>query len=197
VNFFCQIKNRKKNINKELMKPHQYKLSFIGIARRSIVIWFFLIVYIAITVLVLTFEETFYNKLGTLLIWNFCCLFIFFPGFLLHFAYISSGINKTILIDTEAIIVLKRGREIKRIKRNEIERIIKVHTLSWVRSIWEDHYYYKIIDNEGETLKINCYFFKDGDRWQNHYFSKNQNHLLSTKEVFLPLQLCSKYNLIN
>lgn len=115
------------------MKKHQYKLTFKGIARRSFGIWFFLLLYIAVTVIVLTIGGNFDNKFGTLIIWNFICSFIFFPSLLLHFVYIISGINKTILIDTEAIIVLKRGREIKKFKLNEIESIIQVQTLSWTR----------------------------------------------------------------
>jgi len=167
------------------MKTHQYKLTFKAIARRSFEIWFFLILFIAITVIVLTLDESIYNKLGYM-IFIFLSLIPFFSSFLVHFVYTFSGINKTILIDTETIIVLTLGREIKRIKLNEIEKIIQVESTFWsIPRGWIPHYYYNIFDNKGGNLKINCYFFIDEEIWKNRFLRTNK--LLSVKEVFLPI----------
>ena len=169
------------------MKTHPYKLTFKGISRRSFGIWLFLFLYIAITVFISIFDVNFYTKLVTLIIFNFICLFIFFPGLLLHLVYITNGIHKTILIDPEEIIVMKKGKEIRKIRMDEIEKIVQVQAFSWTRFPWMDHYYYKIIDREGVSLKMNCYFLKDGEIWKNPFLRTNQDKLLSVKEVFLPL----------
>ena len=113
--------------------------------------------------------------------------FLIFLSVSSDLVYITNGIHKTILINPEEIIVLKKGKEIKKIRMDEIEKIVQVQAFSWTRFPWMNHYYYKIIDREGVSLKMNCYFLKDGEIWKNQFFRTNQDKLLSVREVFLPL----------
>lgn len=167
------------------MKENRLKISLKGIARKSIGIWLSLIVYIVFTI-ILVIGNDYENKLSTLILWNCVNVLIFFPGLFIHIEYIINGLNKEIIIDNEAITILKHGKEIKKIKTKEIKNIISIDTYSWSRFPWWELYYYKIVDINGNSIKISCYIFKDGEIWENQFLRKNKDNLLITKEVFLP-----------
>jgi len=146
------------------MKQHEYKYHWYKVFKKSILLWFLILIQIGLCSFYIYSPLAF--PFPELIIFNVILSALTIPGFILHINHLCRTRNTTFILKYESIS-LQRNTEITTLNSNDICKIILHEGPTKSRFPWYDYNWVEFIDTNGKSIAVSFYLLEISDFWMN------------------------------
>ncbi|WP_343632732.1 hypothetical protein [Fluviicola sp.] len=164
------------------MKEHTYQLEFSKAIKESLLVWVTLILQVSLSFFLICNE----GEMVALIISNLVLSLFSIPGLIIHLNHLNYSRNAKLILRRDTITFINRAEEIT-LKTFEVIKVVLHQSPSGSRLPWWNFSWFELIDKEGQSIKVSCYFLEIGEFWQDTLSHRVDSNNFVRKEVFFPL----------